>query len=41
MIPFVSPCCILGIPFGWGALLVLNDPEVAAAFGQGGRVYDD
>ena len=34
MIPCVSPCCILGLPFGWSALQVLNDPKVAAAFNQ-------
>ena len=33
VIPCVgSPCCILGIPFGIWALVVLNDPAVKAAF---------
>jgi hypothetical protein len=32
MIPFISPCCILGIPFGIWALVVLLKPEVKAAF---------
>lgn len=27
-----SPCCILGIPFGIWALVVLNDPAVKAGF---------
>jgi hypothetical protein len=34
MIPCVSPCCILGLPFGWSALQALNDPKVAAAFNR-------
>ena len=32
MIPCVSPCCLLGLPFGIWALIVLLKPEVKAAF---------
>jgi hypothetical protein len=32
VIPCVSPCCLLGIPFGIWALVVLNNPDVKAAF---------
>ena len=32
MIPMVSPCCALGIPFGIWALTVLRDVEVKDAF---------
>ena len=32
MIPCISPCCILGIPIGIWALIVLLDPNVKAAF---------
>jgi hypothetical protein len=32
MIPCTSPCCPVGIPMGLWALLVLNRPEVRAAF---------
>ena len=32
MLPCVSPCCILGLPFGIWALVVLNKPEVKSAF---------
>jgi len=32
MIPCVSPCCLLGLPFGIWALVVLNDDSVKAAF---------
>jgi hypothetical protein len=32
VIPFVSPCCLLGIPFGIWALVVLAKPEVKDAF---------
>jgi phage FluMu protein Com len=32
MIPCISPCCVLGLPFGIWALVVLNDPTVKAAF---------
>jgi len=37
-VPVCSPCCILGIPFGIWALVVLLKPEVKAAFlnGPGG-----
>mgnify|MGYP001176470894 FL=1 len=28
MIPCISPCCLLGIPFGIWGLVVLNDPQV-------------
>jgi hypothetical protein len=30
--PCVSPCCLLGMPFGIWALVVLNKPEVKSAF---------
>jgi len=32
MLPCVSPCCCLGLPIGIWALVVLNRPEVRAAF---------
>ena len=32
MIPCISPCCILGLPIGIWALVVLLKPEVKAAF---------
>ena len=32
VIPCTSPCCLLGIPFGIWALIVLNDSSVKAAF---------
>ena len=32
MIPCISPCCLLGLPFGIWALVVLNKPEIKAAF---------
>lgn len=32
MIPCLSPCCLLGLPFGIWALVVLNDPNVKASF---------
>ena len=32
VIPCVSGCCIIGIPFGIWALVVLKDPVVKAAF---------
>ena len=32
IIPFVSPCCLIGIPFGIWAVVVLNKPHVRAAF---------
>ena len=32
VIPCTSPCCLLGIPFGIWALVVLNDSSVKAAF---------
>lgn len=32
MIPCVSPCCLLGLPIGIWALVVLNKPEVKAGF---------
>ena len=32
VIPCISPCCCLGIPFGIWALVVLSKPEVKAAF---------
>ena len=32
MIPCVSPCCLLGLPLGIWAIIVLVKPEVKAAF---------
>src|SRR5262245_60321285 len=32
MIPCISPCCVIGIPIGIWALIVLMDPNVKAAF---------
>jgi hypothetical protein len=32
MIPCVSPCCILGLPFGIWALVMLSDNDVKSAF---------
>jgi hypothetical protein len=32
MIPCVSPCCLLGLPFGIWAIVVLSDPVVKASF---------
>jgi hypothetical protein len=32
IIPCFYPCCIVGLPFGIWALVVLNDPGVKAAF---------
>lgn len=32
MLPCVSPCCILGLPLGIWALVVLNKPEVKSQF---------
>lgn len=32
MIPCISPCCCLGLPFGIWALVVLVKPDVKAAF---------
>ena len=32
MIPYCGPCCLLGLPFGIWAIVVLVSPEVKAAF---------
>ena len=32
LLPCVSPCCLVGLPIGIWALVVLNKPEVKAAF---------
>ncbi|WP_153556124.1 hypothetical protein [Roseimaritima sediminicola] len=32
VIPCIGPCCLLGIPFGIWALVVLNRPHVRTAF---------
>jgi hypothetical protein len=32
VIPCVGPCCVLGIPFGIWAMVLLSKPEVANAF---------
>ncbi len=34
MIPFASPCCLLGIPLGWRAMSALRQPDVIAVFGR-------
>jgi len=34
MIPCISPCCLLGLPAGIWALVILMKPEVKAAFDQ-------
>jgi hypothetical protein len=39
MIPCISPCCLIGIPFGIWALVVLSKPEVKAAFNQATTRY--
>jgi hypothetical protein len=33
MVPCISPCCLLGLPLGIWALVVLNKPEVKSHFG--------
>lgn len=32
MVPCISPCCIIGLPVGIWALVVLNRPDVKEAF---------
>ncbi len=32
MIPCLSPCCLLGLPFGIWAIVVISSPEVKSAF---------
>jgi hypothetical protein len=32
MIPCLSPCCLIGLPFGIWALVVLNKPEIKSQF---------
>ena len=32
MVPCISPCCILGIPFGIWAIVALSNSDVKAAF---------
>jgi hypothetical protein len=32
LLPCLTPCCVLGMPFGIWALVVLNNAEVKAAF---------
>ncbi len=32
MVPCISPCCLLGLPIGIWALVVLNKPEVKSSF---------
>jgi len=32
MLPCISPCCFLGLPFGIWALIVLSDAQVKASF---------
>jgi hypothetical protein len=35
VIPCVSPCCVVGIPFGIWALVSLSQPDVREAFAHG------
>ena len=32
MIPCISPCCLIGLPVGIWAVVVLSKPEVKSAF---------
>jgi hypothetical protein len=32
MVPCISPCCIIGLPMGIWSLIVLQKPEIKAAF---------
>jgi hypothetical protein len=32
MIPCISPCCLIGLPIGIWALVVLSKPEVKSSF---------
>ena len=32
LVPCVTPCCFIGLPFGIWALVVLNKPEVRSQF---------
>lgn len=32
MIPCLSPCCLIGLPIGIWALIVMNDPAVKGSF---------
>ena len=32
MIPCISPCCLIGLPIGIWALVVLNKPEIKSSF---------
>jgi hypothetical protein len=32
LVPCVSPCCLVGAPFGIWALVVLSKPEIKSAF---------
>jgi hypothetical protein len=32
MVPCLSPCCLIGLPVGIWAIVVLNKPEVKSAF---------
>jgi len=34
LIPCTSPCCVVGLPIGIWALVVLSRPEVKAALGR-------
>lgn len=34
MIPIVSTCCLLGVPFGIWSIVVLNNPDVRGEFSQ-------
>lgn len=39
IIPFTSCCCLLGVPVGIWALVVLSKPEAKAFFERGGTSY--
>ena len=32
MVPCISPCCLIGVPIGIWALVILSRPEIKAAF---------
>jgi hypothetical protein len=32
LIPCISPCCVVGLPIGIWALVILSKPEVKSAF---------
>jgi hypothetical protein len=38
LVPCISPCCILGLPFGIWALIVLGQPNMKNAFQHPGNL---